>query len=98
MLRWTKQAQSLTCLRDLLPATLQATLQGLAMHSPSDWQGAREFGTSAAPGAEFVALNNLADNPEEGGIMEVSEVLADLEGAVASVDVAIHKVRVSLQR
>ena len=63
MLRWAKQAQRLTCLRDLLPATLQATLQGGATPGLSSCDNGRCFGSSAAPCMEFVALNNLSDNP-----------------------------------
>jgi len=65
MLRWTKQAQRLTCLRDLLPATLQATLQGLTFSTPcpSGRPEGHSFGTSSTPCMEFVALNNLSDNP-----------------------------------
>ena len=63
MLRWAKQAQRLTCLRDLLPATLQAALQGSAIPGFSSHDAGRGLGTSAAPCMEFVALNNLSDNP-----------------------------------
>jgi len=66
MLRWTKQAKRLTCLRDFLPSTLGATLQGLATQTqpaPSDWQERRGFGSSPTQCMEYVALNNLSDNP-----------------------------------